>query len=92
MMKKKRNTMHHKVRNFFIKFINLFSWVVFLGCICSLMAFSSILITNVANEWRLTGHLDLTFGVSIISILLIVVWVPIWLTLYLKEPQQTKRE
>ena len=77
--------MHEKVSRFFIKFINLVSWGIVIGVIGSLIALSSVLLTHVANQWRLTGHLDASFGFSIIAIVFIVVWVPIWFTLYVRE-------
>jgi hypothetical protein len=64
---------------------NLTLSLIVLGCLGTVVLIASILVTNIANVWRLTGYLDVTFGLSCMMLYLIAIWAPIWVTIYLKN-------
>ena len=71
--------MFKKFKDILLKFINILVILIGLGSIGTLFFIGSILITSISNTWRLTGYLDLKFGISVVTVYFILVWLPIWL-------------
>ncbi|MAF25061.1 hypothetical protein CL634_05745 [bacterium] len=71
--------MFEKLKSLLLKFINILVILISLSCVGGLFFIGSILVTSIANAWRLTGYLDLRFGISVVLVYFILVWLPIWL-------------
>jgi len=73
------NKMFKKLKDVLLKFINILVILISLSCAGALFFIGSVLVTSIANAWRLTGYLDLRFGISVVLVYFILVWLPIWL-------------
>lgn len=82
--------MFKDLRQIIETFINVIVVVVFFSCVVSILFGASVLITNIVNTLRLTGYLDITFGVSVVMVYFIMVWFPIWITRYASAAKRVK--
>ena len=65
--------------------MNVFVVFLFIACVGVTLFGAAVMITHIVNVLRLTGYLDLTFGISVVGIYFILVWIPLWLTQYVKS-------
>tara|TARA_R110000824_G_scaffold21466_2_gene79917 strand:- start:637 stop:885 length:249 start_codon:yes stop_codon:yes gene_type:complete len=71
-------------------FINIFVVMVLFSCVTTILFGASVLITNIVNALRLTGYLNITFGISVVVVYFIMVWFPIWITSYAKNVKKQR--
>lgn len=71
--------MWNRLRNLAVLMADLVVALIVLGLYAVYIGISSFIMTQVINDLRLDTYIDFSTGFGIVSLVLLLVWVPIWL-------------
>jgi len=71
--------MYDRMKRLILNGLHLVVALIVLGLYAVYIGISSFIMTQVINDLRLDTYVDFSTGFGIVSLVLLLVWVPIWL-------------